>query len=51
VKAGPLSGQDLAAFVIDPGFILETEYADVKTGNWRPIRRWPLIHSETRIKR
>ena len=34
-------------FVIDPGFILETEYADWKTGNWRPIKRWPLIHSET----
>jgi hypothetical protein len=39
-------------FSIDPGFILETEYADLKTGNWRPIKRWPLIHSEThRIKR
>jgi hypothetical protein len=39
-------------FVIDPGFILETEYADWKTGNWRPIKSWPLIHSEThRIKR
>jgi hypothetical protein len=39
-------------FVIDPGFILETEYADWKSGNWRPIKRWPLIHSEThRIKR
>src|SRR4029077_21089808 len=39
-------------FVIDPGFILETEYADWKTGNWRPIKRWPLIHSEThRTKR
>ena len=34
-------------FVIDPGFILETEYADFKTGNWRPIKRWPLIRSET----
>ena len=34
-------------FVIDPGFILETEYADWKTGNWRPIKRWPLIRSET----
>jgi len=39
-------------FVINPGFILETEYADWKTGNGRPIKRWPLIHSEThRIKR
>lgn len=39
-------------FVIDPGFTLETEYADWKTENWRPIKSWPLIHSEThRIKR
>jgi hypothetical protein len=39
-------------FVIDPGFTLETEYADWKTGNWRPIKRWPLIRSEThRIRR
>ncbi|MGB9122670.1 MAG: hypothetical protein WCE73_18780 [Candidatus Angelobacter sp.] len=38
-------------FVIDPGFIMETEYADWKTGDWRPIKSWPLIHSEThRIK-
>ena len=34
-------------FVIDPGFTLETEHADWKTGNWRPIKRWPLIHSES----
>jgi len=34
-------------FIIDPGFILETDYADWKTGNWRPIKRWPLIRSET----
>jgi len=32
-------------FVIDPGFTLETEYADWKSGNWRPIKRWPLIRS------
>lgn len=39
-------------FAIDPGFIMETEYADWKTGDWRPIKHWPLIHSEThRIKR
>ena len=39
-------------FVINPGFILETGYSDWKTGNMRPIKRWPLIHSEThRIKR
>ena len=34
-------------FIIDPGFTLETEHVDWKTGNWRPIKRWPLIHSET----
>jgi hypothetical protein len=34
-------------FIIDPGFTLETEDADWKTGNWRPIKRWPLIHSES----
>jgi len=39
-------------FVINPGFSLETEYGDGKTGNWRSLKRWPLIHSEThRIKR
>jgi hypothetical protein len=34
-------------FIIEPGFTLETQYADWKTGNWRPIKRWPLIRSET----
>jgi hypothetical protein len=33
-------------FVIEPGFTLETEYADWKTGNWRRIKRWPLIRSQ-----
>ena len=33
-------------FVIEPGFTLEPEYADFKTGNWRPIKRWPLIRSQ-----
>jgi len=32
-------------FVIEPSFTLETEYADWKTGNWRPLKRWPLIPS------
>ena len=32
-------------FVIDPGFILETEYADWKTGNWQRIKRWPTLRS------
>jgi hypothetical protein len=34
-------------FVIDPGFTLDTEYDDWKTGDLRRIKRWPLIHSET----
>ncbi len=33
-------------FTIEPGFTLETDYADWKTGNWRPIKHWPLIRSE-----
>jgi hypothetical protein len=32
-------------FVIEPSFKLETDYADWKTGNWRPIKRWPTIPS------
>jgi hypothetical protein len=31
--------------VIEPSFALETDYADWKTGNWRPIKRWPPIRS------
>ena len=34
-------------FSIDPGFLLETEYADWKTGNWRRIKRWPTLRSLT----
>jgi hypothetical protein len=34
-------------FVIDPGFLLETEYADWKTGDWQPIKRWPTLRSAT----
>lgn len=38
-------------FVIEPTFTLETDYADWKTGDWRQLKKWPLIHSETnRIK-
>ena len=38
-------------FVIEPTFTLETDYADWKTGDWDPIKRWPLIQSETnRVK-
>ena len=38
-------------FVIEPGFTLDTEYADWKTGNWRPLKRWPLIPSASGIRR
>jgi hypothetical protein len=37
----------LLHFTIDPGFLLETQYADTKTGDWRIRKRWPLIHSQT----
>lgn len=37
----------LLHFTLDPGFTMETQYADVKTGNWRTRKRWPLIHSQT----
>jgi hypothetical protein len=37
----------LLNFTIDPGFTLETQYADIKTGNWRCMKRWPLIHSRS----
>ena len=32
-------------FTIEPCFTLQTEFADLKTGNWRRIKRWPLIRS------
>jgi hypothetical protein len=32
-------------FVIEPGFTLETEYSSLKSGNWRCIKKWPLIRS------
>src|SRR5215471_17323795 len=32
-------------FIIDPGFTLDTEYSNWKTGNLRRIKRWPLIRS------
>ena len=38
-------------FVIEPSFTLETDYADWKTGNWRPLKRWPLIPSASGIRR
>jgi len=34
-------------FSIDPGFLVETEFVDWKTGNWRPIKRWPLLRSRS----
>jgi hypothetical protein len=38
-------------FLIEPGFTLDTEYADWKTGNWRPLKQWPLIPSASGIRR
>ncbi|HEY2915336.1 MAG TPA: hypothetical protein VGK21_18370 [Candidatus Angelobacter sp.] len=35
-------------FVIEPNFTVEPEYSDWKTGNWRRIKRWPLIRSQSR---
>ena len=35
------------AFDIEPGFTVMADYADWKTGNWRPIKRWPLVRSQT----
>jgi hypothetical protein len=32
-------------FVIDLGFTIRPSYSNWKTGNWRPIKSWPLIHS------
>jgi hypothetical protein len=34
------------SFVIEPGFTLETEHSDWKTGNWKPIDKWPLVRSQ-----
>src|SRR5262249_9522951 len=31
--------------IIDPGFTLEADYSDWKTGNWRPLKRWPRVRS------
>jgi len=32
-------------FVIEPTFILDAEYSDCKTGDWRSIKKWRLIQS------
>jgi len=34
------------AFIIEPGFTVEPDYSDWKTGNWRPLKRWRPIQSE-----
>jgi hypothetical protein len=34
------------SFSIEPSFTLFTDYADWKTGNWRPIKGWRPIHSQ-----
>ena len=37
--------------VIEPSFTMDTSYADWKTGNWRPLKKWPLIRSASGIHR
>ena len=32
-------------FVIEPAFTLDAEYSDSKTGNWRSLKKWPLIRN------
>jgi hypothetical protein len=34
-------------FAIEPGFTLEAQHAGWKTGNWRPIKKWSLIRSQS----
>ncbi|SRR6266567_1503714 len=35
------------SFVIEPGFTVQIKHSDWKTGDWRPIKQWPLIHSQS----
>ncbi|MBZ5525662.1 MAG: hypothetical protein LAP21_25860 [Acidobacteriia bacterium] len=32
---------------IEPGFTLLADYTDWKTGNSRPIKRWPVVRSQS----
>jgi hypothetical protein len=32
-------------FSLEPGFTLFTDYADWKTGDWRPIKKWRPVRS------
>ncbi|MBZ5506927.1 MAG: hypothetical protein LAO78_15840 [Acidobacteriia bacterium] len=50
-KSQTKSDKTAVHFVIEPSFTLDTEYADWKTGNWRPLKRWPLIPSASGIRR
>ncbi len=34
-------------FVVEPGFTLEAEHSDLKSDNWRSIKKWPLMHSQS----
>jgi hypothetical protein len=34
-------------FEIEPGFTLLAGYTDWKTGDSRPIRRWPVVRSQS----
>jgi len=35
----------MLTFDIEPGFTVFADYADWKTGNHRPIKRWPPVRS------
>jgi len=47
LRGHTLDDKTALTFAIEPAFTLETEHADWKTGDWRPIKKWPLIHSES----
>ncbi len=34
-------------FDLEPGLTVRADYADMKTGNWRGIKRWPRYHSDS----
>jgi hypothetical protein len=31
---------------IEPTFVVKPEHSDWKTGNLRPLKHWPLVHSQ-----
>ena len=37
----------ILSFDLDHGIMAFPELSDYKTGNWRPIKRWPAMHSSS----